>query len=906
MKRTVNGVISIQLSLILLIGLFTFSASAVEYDYGDTSGHWAESSIERWSDYGIVQGNGGIFAPDGQLTRAQMAVILSRLLNLPEAASAGFIDVDENAWYADAINRCYAAGIMLGSNGRAMPDEPIMREQAIVMLCRALGIEPIGNVALSTYADANEVSAYAAGYVAALIESGIVKGVDNNLLAPLSDITRAAIVTILDRAIAVYANGDGATIDASEANGIILVTAKNVTVKNAPAGTQIIVAASAGNATVNGIAVSADTSYTAEKQDATPSAGSGAGGSSSGGTSSSGGSSGGSSSGGSNSGGGGGSGTATPAYTISNLRFEERNGVYVLAWDGLETPNAVYKVYTKDSAESTWRPQTTIDRTYEEMVYRGGVGFRVEAYLEEGAATPISSVENSDMPFATTDIKDVLSDLHVEFTKNDNHYTVNLAGLPANKQISISLDSEEGHDLYTSMADTQGNATIQIEAKQNALVESGKYTVYSYGNYVLNGNQLSYTVYQHCEPTYCIAKQPSDYISNIHFENKNDRYALAWDGLKDSTVSYKVYVRDVEDSNWELYDSGTAQWVYLPWYMNLNGFRIEAYLSGNSITPVASIERTDMSYTSTIVTSKIDTISATFTKNDGRYTASFSGLSANKMFSIDFDYSDRGISYQYTTDEQGCLSFQLLADESSLVENGKYTVYSFGNYVIDGNNLSYTVYQHCDMTYCIAKQSSDFLSNLRFEEKNGVYVLAWNGLEDSSIWYRPYTRTDENSEWKSIVGKIRSQWRYLPWYMNGNGFRVEAYMDGDDTTPIASIERTDLSHTMTKVTSQIENLSVLFEETDGRYTMNVSGLPANKLAVIRFERESEGDIHRDMADAQGSISYQFPTWWSNDLIESGTYTVYSYDNFTLNENQLSYTVYQHCDATPCISAETAT
>ena len=72
--------------------------------YADTNGHWAESSIERWSAYGIIQGSNGQFDPNGQLTCARLATILAEpLLKLPAAKDAGFTDNTADAWYYDAI-----------------------------------------------------------------------------------------------------------------------------------------------------------------------------------------------------------------------------------------------------------------------------------------------------------------------------------------------------------------------------------------------------------------------------------------------------------------------------------------------------------------------------------------------------------------------------------------------------------------------------------------------------------------------------------------------------------------------------------------------------------------------------------------------------------------------------------
>ena len=227
MKRKI---LSLILVFAMTVSLFTVGTGAVEPTYGDTAGHWAESSIERWSAYGIIQGSNGQFDPNGQLTCAQLATILAKLLKLPAAKDAGFTDNTADAWYYDAINRCAAAGILNGNgDGTVTPEAPITRERAMVMLARALGIEPLRKPDLAKYTDAAQVSAYAQGYVAALIEAGIVGGVTADELAPQANINRASTVTILDRAISTYADQAGATVKA-DGKGIVLVVADDVTV----------------------------------------------------------------------------------------------------------------------------------------------------------------------------------------------------------------------------------------------------------------------------------------------------------------------------------------------------------------------------------------------------------------------------------------------------------------------------------------------------------------------------------------------------------------------------------------------------------------------------------------------------------------------------------------------------
>ena len=227
MKRKL---LSIFLAFAMSVSLLTVGASAVEPTYGDIAGHWAEASIDRWSGHGIIQGNNGKFNPNGQLTCAHFAAILARLLKLPAAENAGFADNTPDAWHYDAINRCAAAGILKGNlNGTVTPNAPITRERAMVMLGRALGIEPIENPDLTKYTDAAQVASYAQGMLAALIEAGVVGGVTADQLAPQNNITRAATVTILDRAIGTYADKAGETINA-DGKGIVLVVADDVTV----------------------------------------------------------------------------------------------------------------------------------------------------------------------------------------------------------------------------------------------------------------------------------------------------------------------------------------------------------------------------------------------------------------------------------------------------------------------------------------------------------------------------------------------------------------------------------------------------------------------------------------------------------------------------------------------------
>ncbi len=77
--------------------------------FNDVSGHWAKEEIETAAAHGIVLGTGdGMFSPDRQLTRQEMAVMLDRILgHLADADTAKnpYTDISrvKNPWSYDAI-----------------------------------------------------------------------------------------------------------------------------------------------------------------------------------------------------------------------------------------------------------------------------------------------------------------------------------------------------------------------------------------------------------------------------------------------------------------------------------------------------------------------------------------------------------------------------------------------------------------------------------------------------------------------------------------------------------------------------------------------------------------------------------------------------------------------------------
>lgn len=87
------------------------------------------------------------FEPNATLTRSQMAAVLQRLYQFPEAkAGHPFTDVKASAWYADDVARLYASDITGGvTKTQFGPDQKVTREQFAVFMTRSMEWEKTTN-----------------------------------------------------------------------------------------------------------------------------------------------------------------------------------------------------------------------------------------------------------------------------------------------------------------------------------------------------------------------------------------------------------------------------------------------------------------------------------------------------------------------------------------------------------------------------------------------------------------------------------------------------------------------------------------------------------------------------------------------------------------------------------------
>ena len=174
------------------------------------SSDWYAEAVGSATAQDLLQGNGkGAFLPLSTTDRSALAMVLYRLAGSPEAESAGFSDVADGVWFADAVNWAASAGVVQGSSGAFYPTAALTREQAVVMLynyAASLGPDVSGRADLSAYADASDVSGYAADAMAWAVEAGLVAGTGTgDTLSPKATATRAELAVLVLRAAGLFA-----------------------------------------------------------------------------------------------------------------------------------------------------------------------------------------------------------------------------------------------------------------------------------------------------------------------------------------------------------------------------------------------------------------------------------------------------------------------------------------------------------------------------------------------------------------------------------------------------------------------------------------------------------------------------------------------------------------------------
>ncbi|AYB45991.1 choice-of-anchor I family protein [Paenibacillus lautus] len=179
--------------------------------FADLDGHWAKTEIETMASKLLVNGvNADSYAPGKAITRAEFTAMLVRAMGLsPVIESGTFKDVQDHSAYAGEIGAASRYGLIEGGTGGAFsPNASMTRAEMAVMITRAM--EAVNPTDLSTqganaaagFKDQASIPVWAAAHVASLTKQGIVQGDNNGNFGALDSVTRAQAALVLKRTLA--------------------------------------------------------------------------------------------------------------------------------------------------------------------------------------------------------------------------------------------------------------------------------------------------------------------------------------------------------------------------------------------------------------------------------------------------------------------------------------------------------------------------------------------------------------------------------------------------------------------------------------------------------------------------------------------------------------------------------
>lgn len=143
----------------------------------DVENHWGRMYIEALSSKGIISGFGdNSFRPEDNIKRAEYTKMIVDALKISKTFNTHFDDVTADKWYYPYVSAAKESGIVSGFDGKFNPEDIITREDAAMMLYKALEYKNAAFGEYKTFADTNDISEYAREAVSKLAGIGIVSG----------------------------------------------------------------------------------------------------------------------------------------------------------------------------------------------------------------------------------------------------------------------------------------------------------------------------------------------------------------------------------------------------------------------------------------------------------------------------------------------------------------------------------------------------------------------------------------------------------------------------------------------------------------------------------------------------------------------------------------------------------
>lgn len=223
MKKLICAAVAVAMML---------STAAYAADFTDTKGHWAENTINRIADLGIVDGvSENTFNPEGAVTRAEYLKMIMELTGIDtvQYRDGECLDANRGDWYAPYLQSALDKGLIpkemitsyklnlnvtTDENGNILSNVvysgsfngnlPIDREEMAVITMHLYQYAANAGDSLDTsgrviFTDMDTVSVWAQPSVRLAVASGFIEGMGDGTFQPSGTATRAQAATIIGR-----------------------------------------------------------------------------------------------------------------------------------------------------------------------------------------------------------------------------------------------------------------------------------------------------------------------------------------------------------------------------------------------------------------------------------------------------------------------------------------------------------------------------------------------------------------------------------------------------------------------------------------------------------------------------------------------------------------------------------
>ena len=230
--RKLRSILAAVMAVMLILTAVPFTASAANLaGFSDFPTGWSYAAMTDAVNNGLLTGYGdGTIRPQERLTRAQMAAIINRAFGAEiKADIAGkYSDVNPGDWFYDDIAKAVNMKTFAGDDsGNMRPNEPITREDAMVVISRALVVSSMGTELLYNYTDRDTVDGYAEAAVCAFLDRHYVQGYGDGTIRGRNYITREEFAQIMDNIFAAYVRVGG-EISVGNSEGEVIITGDNI------------------------------------------------------------------------------------------------------------------------------------------------------------------------------------------------------------------------------------------------------------------------------------------------------------------------------------------------------------------------------------------------------------------------------------------------------------------------------------------------------------------------------------------------------------------------------------------------------------------------------------------------------------------------------------------------------